>query len=107
MKHLASRTADADIGNKMTETTLMEVASDIFGGAVFGSELGTAISRLLFSCRLKVREMMLKQVHKFTSHHSDPGMSDPTQTTTRNKEVSELWHASVRMSMLTLISKHS
>lgn len=83
VKHLESRTADADIGNKMT---LTEVVSDIFGGTVvFGNELGTVISRLLFLCRLEVKEMLLKQVHKFTSHHSNPGMSDLSETTTRNK----------------------
>lgn len=81
LKLLASRTADADIGKKMTETTL---PSDIFGGAVFGNGLGTVISRLLIVCRLKVREMLLEQVHNLTSHHSDPGMSDLTKTTTRN-----------------------
>lgn len=84
--HLENRTADADIGNK-TETTLIEVVSAIFGGTVvFGKELKTVISRLLFLCRLKVREMTLKQVHKFTSHHSDPGMSGHTKITTRNKD---------------------
>lgn len=37
LKHLESRTADADIGNN----TLMDVVSDIFGGTVvFGSDTG-------------------------------------------------------------------
>lgn len=84
VKHLESRTADAEIGSK---TMLTEVGSDIFGGTVvFGNELGTVISRLLFLCRLKVKEMLLKQVHKFTSHCSDPGMSDFSKTSARNKE---------------------
>lgn len=83
---MENRTADADIGNK-TETSLIEVVSYIFGGTVvFGNTLGTVISRLPFLCRLKVREMLLKQVYKFTSHHSEQGMSDLTKTTTGNKD---------------------
>lgn len=41
LKHLASRTADADIGNKLTQ---MEVMSDIFGVTVV---FRTVTARLL------------------------------------------------------------
>lgn len=44
LNHLVSRTADADTGNKTSETTLMKVVNDIFRGTViFGNDFGQVI----------------------------------------------------------------